>query len=159
MNETTPSLEFPLERIHAAHRRATIIVGGIASSLLVYVLVVEVLRRTQPDMPAMPAARMIRMAFFAVAVFAIFMATVAKAVLLRGAPPTPIARLLRLQTTTILAAALAELPAVLGLALFLLTRSRMDFYILLAISAYMIVRHFPQRAAWETYVRRGSDAR
>jgi hypothetical protein len=56
-------------------------------------------------------------------------------------------------------AAFAEGPAVLGLGLFLITRSRADFYILLVVAAYLLVRHLPQQAAWEVYVRRGGDTR
>jgi len=40
-----------------------------------------------------------------------------------------------------------------------ITRQRMDFYILLVVAAYMLVRHLPQQATWQTYVRRGGDAR
>jgi hypothetical protein len=51
---------------------------------------------------------------------------------------------------------LAEVPAIAGLVLVMMGRTRSDFYMLLAISAYMMVRHFPRRGAWEEYVRRGS---
>lgn len=161
MNQPAPpaASELPIETIQTAHRRATTIVAAIGFSLIAYVLVVELLRNSQPDAMPVAQAGTLRMAFFAVAVSAIFMATVIKAMLLRTAPPTPVARLMRLQTTSILAAALAELPAVLGVVLFLLTRTRSDFYMLLVVSAYMIVRHFPRLETWQTYVRRGSDAR
>lgn len=159
MNQSTPPTEFPLDPIHAAHRRARLIVAAIASSLVAYVMVVEVLIRMQPGVAPAVDTRVIRMAFYAVAVVAIFTATVMKGLLLRTAPPTPAARLMRLQSTTIMSAAFAELPAVLGLVLFFLTRQRSDFYALAVVSAYLLVRHLPQRETWENYVRRGTDAR
>jgi L-amino acid N-acyltransferase YncA len=99
------------------------------------------------------------MGVFAVAISAIFLVTVTRYTMLRTPPATPEARLQRIQSASMLGAALSELPAVLGLALFITTRNRGDFYIMLVLSAYMLIRHFPRRAAWETYVRRGTDAR
>jgi hypothetical protein len=159
MIENTPSSGYPLEKIHAAHRQTTIIAAAIASSLIAYVAIVEFLRRSQPSAVASPEADMLRITFFALAGLVIFTATVTKGVLMRSAPQNPEARLSRLRTTTILSLALSEIPAVFGLALFLITRRRGDFYLLLVVAVYLIVRHFPQREAWETYVRRGSDAR
>jgi hypothetical protein len=74
-------------------------------------------------------------------------------------PATPELRLTRLRGASIITAAFSEGPAVLGFVLFIITRSRMDFYVLLVVSVYMIVRHLPLQGAWETYVRRGGDAR
>ena len=157
--ESTPPTDFPLERIHAAQRQAAMITGAIASSLLAYVLIVEILRRAQPSAEPVANAGMLRIVFFALAGMVIFTATVTKSLLLRNPPPTPEARLGRLRSASVLSAALSEVPAVFGLCLFLTTRSRGDFYILLVVAAYMIARHFPQRAVWELYVRRGSDSR
>lgn len=159
MMESTPPSEFPLERVHAAHRQSMIITMSIAFSLIGYALVVEALRRMQPDAVPVPAADVLRMVFFALAGVVIFATSLIKTMLLRSVPPSPEARISRLRTTSILTAALSEIPAVLGLASFLTTRRRGDFYILLVVAAYMIVRHFPQRDAWELYVRRGGNAR
>jgi len=159
MMESTPPSEFPLEKVHAAHRQSMIIMASIASSLIGYALVVEALRRMQPDAVPVPAADVLRMVFFALAGVVIFATSLTKTMLLRSVPPGPEARISRLRTTSILTAALSEVPAVFGLASFLTIRRRGDFYILLVVAAYMIVRHFPQRDAWELYVRRGGDAR
>jgi hypothetical protein len=43
--------------------------------------------------------------------------------------------------------------------LFILGRQSSDFYILLVVSLYMLVRHFPRREQWEAYVRRGGALR
>jgi hypothetical protein len=136
-----------------------VVMLAIASSLLFYAVIVEVLRRTQPQAVPVPGADSLRFVFFALAGIVIFTTTVTKGMLMRSIPPHAEARISRLRTTSILTAALAEIPAVFGLALFLTTRRRGDFYILLVVAAYMLVRHFPQKDAWELYVRRGSEAR
>jgi hypothetical protein len=98
----------------------------------------------------------LRIAFFVVAGVVIFTTTIIKGVLLRSAPPDAAGRVARLRTATIVALALSEMPAIFGLVLIMLGSTRQDFYMLLAISGYMMVRHFPRRGAWEDYVQRGS---
>jgi hypothetical protein len=159
MAETAPVSEFPLEKIHAAHRQTFLITASIAATLPVYAISVEIIRRSQPDAVPMTGVGMLRITFFILAGVFIFTASMLKGVLLRTAPATPEARLARLRGTSIMTAAFAEGPAVLGFALFLITRSRGDFYILLVVAAYLLVRHLPQQAAWDVYVRRGGDAR
>ena len=159
MAETAPVSEFPLETIRAAHRQTFIIVASIAATLPIYAIVVEIIRRSEPGAAPVTTAAMLRIVFFILAGVCIFTATMLKGLLLRTVPATAEARLARLRVSSIVTAALAEGPAVLGFALFILTRSRADFYILLVVAAYLLVRHLPQQAAWELYVRRGGDAR
>ena len=159
MIENAPAAEFPLEKINAAHKQTLIIYAGIASSLPLYVIMVEVLRHQQPDIPSVTALSLLRITFFVLAGIFVFSSTVIKGMLLRSAPADPAARLARLRVASIVTAAFSEGPAVLGFALFIITRSRMDFYILLIVAAYMLVRHLPQQAVWQLYVRRGSDSR
>jgi hypothetical protein len=159
MPQPAPADDFPLEKIHAAFRQTRTIVISIAATLPVYVIIAEILRRSEPSATPLAASSMLRITFFILAGMFIFAATVVKGVLLRNAPPTPEARLARLRGATIVTAAFAEGPAVLGLALYMITRSRSDFYILLVVAAYLLVRHLPLQGAWETYVRRGGDAR
>lgn len=159
MVENAPAAEFPLEKINAAHKQTLLIYAGIASSLPVYVLMVELMRHSQPDAQPMTAISLLRITFFILAGIFVFTSTVIKGMLLRAAPADPVARLARLRVASIVTAAFAEGPAVLGFALFIIARQRMDFYILLIVAAYMLVRHLPLQAAWQLYVRRGGDAR
>ena len=159
MVETTTPVEFPASAIDAAHRQTMLVTGAIATSLIVYAVVAEVLQRAQPQPPVVGGGDMIRIVAFIVAGVAIFTATVVKSVMLRNTPATAEARLARLRAASIVSVAFAEMPAVLGFAIFIISRSRPDFYVLLVVSLYMIVRHFPKRDAWETYVRRGTDSR
>jgi hypothetical protein len=159
MTDPAPSNEYPLEKIHAAHRQAIIITAAIATTLPLYVVIVELLRRAQPAATPMAGIGVLRITFFALAGVFIFTATVAKAMFLRSASADPDARLARLRVAAVMTAAFAEGPAVLGLALFIISGQRSDFYILLVVALYLLVRHFPQREAWELFVRRGGDAR
>src|SRR5262245_1001731 len=159
MIENAPASEFPLDKINAAHKQTLLIYAGIASSRPLYVIMVEVLRHQQPDVVQVTALSWLRIAFSVLAVMFVFGSTVIKGILLRSAPPDPVARLARLRVASIVTAAFSEGPAVLGFALFIITRQRIDFYILLVVAAYMLVRHLPQQAAWQLFVRRGSDSR
>jgi hypothetical protein len=155
MTDISPPSEVLLENIHQANRQAKMLFASMGSSLIAYLVV----SRFLPETPPMAGAGVIRVVILAVAGVAIFSATVVKGMFLRAAPPTPIARLARLRTAAVMSAAFAELPAVLGCVLFFFTGQRPEFYGLLVVSAYMLVRHFPQRDAWELYVRRGGDSR
>lgn len=159
MVENAPAAEFPLEKINAAHKQTLLIYAGIASSLPVYAIMVEVMRHSQPAELTVAPISILRITFFVLAGIFVFTSTVIKGMLLRMAPADPVARLARLRVASIVTAAFAEGPAVLGFALFIIARQRMDFYILLVVAAYMLVRHLPQQGAWQIYVRRGGDAR
>jgi len=160
MAESAPASEqFPLEKIHAAHKQARLVTLAIASTLPMYALVAELLVRSGHNMALVAGNTTLRIIFFALAGVFIFAATVVKGMLLRTAPATPEGRLARLRSASIITTAFAEGPAVLGLVLFMITRQRSDFYILLVVAAYLLVRHLPLQAAWGLYVRRGGDAR
>ena len=147
--------ELPSPHVEAIRRQAAVIVGAFAVSLVSCLVLVEVLRRAGTITSAVPQLDQIRIALFAVAGVVVFVATVVKNLLMRQAPSEPEARLARARTATVLAAAMAELPAILGFVLFVLGGTPNDFYILAVVSLYMLVRHFPRREPWEAYVRRG----
>jgi len=61
--------------------------------------------------------------------------------------------LARLRTGALVAAALAEVPAVLGLVLFVLAGRRADFYLLAGWSLLLQLVHFPRQERWEEAAR------
>jgi len=158
MSESIAASEFPAEKITLAFRQARMITLSMAATLPAYAIVVEILRHSQP-VASIGGTGVLRITCFVLAGVFIFTATVVKGTLLRTAPPDPAMRLARLRVASIVTAALSEGPAVLGLMLFIVSRSRSDFYILLVVAAYLLVRHLPLQAAWEVFVRRGGDAR
>ena len=143
------------EFLAAAFKQTRGIAGAIAASLLMYVVVVEILTRTTPMREPPVYFQSLRIALFVVAGVMIFTTTIVKGIMLRDAPADPAGRLARLRTATITGLALSEVPAVSGLVLVALGQARADFYMLLAISVYMMVRHFPRRGLWEEYLQRG----
>jgi hypothetical protein len=153
-----PERELPTPFIEAARRNTATIVGAFGVSVLSSLVVVEVVRRTSPPPVEMPGMDMIRIAMFAAAGVMIFTSTVLKSLLMRNPPPDPAQRLARARTATLVAAGMAEIPALLGLVLFLLGRTANDFYILAVVSLYMLVRHFPRREPWDAYVQRGGTS-
>jgi len=57
----------------------------------------------------------------------------------------------RLITSAVVTAALAEVPAILGLALFMLSGLRGDFYALLALSLALQAVYFPRLDGWREW--------
>jgi hypothetical protein len=55
----------------------------------------------------------------------------------------------RISSASILGSALAELPALLGLALFLMGGYNRDFYALLLVSLVLLFMYFPRASAWQ----------
>ncbi len=55
----------------------------------------------------------------------------------------------RFSSAAILGLALAELPSLLGLGLFLLGGYNRDFYALLAVSLVLLFMYFPRASAWQ----------
>jgi hypothetical protein len=163
MTQPTPmpgaALDVPAHKIEIAHRQAMIVNGAIAGSLVVYAVMVEVLRRSLPAPQEFASFEMLRIALFAFAGVLVFTSTVLKGTILRNPPASGDLRIARLRTASIITAAFAEVPVIFGLALFILGRQTSDFYILMLVSIYMLVRHFPRREQWENYVRRGGAAR
>lgn len=147
------------DAVRAAHRRVTIIVRAMISSLFVYAIVVEAAGRTGLVGSRGPASEVVRLAFYAVAVSTVFISHVLKAFLTRNVRAASEQEALgRLATATIATAAVAETPAVLGLVLFFVGPYYTDFYFMAVISAYLFVRHYPRYSAWEAFVRRQAAA-
>lgn len=144
------------ERARTSHRQALIVVGAITSSLFVYAIVVELVSRSGASFGGAGAPEVLRWAFYAVAVTMVFTSHVVKSIMLRGIGDVdPEQAFARLTTAHIVTAAMAEAPAVLGLVLFILDRRfYVDFYILCLVALYLLFRHFPRYAPWESAVRR-----
>jgi F0F1-type ATP synthase membrane subunit c/vacuolar-type H+-ATPase subunit K len=75
-----------------------------------------------------------------------------KGVLKRAPGDNPKALVNKLRVATILTFALCEVPAILGLVLFLLGGSSKDFYSLALVSVAFMVLYFPRYRHWETWV-------
>jgi hypothetical protein len=63
-------------------------------------------------------------------------------------------RLGKLKTANVVAYAIGEIPAVLGLVLFMFTGNRQDFYALAAFSVLAMVLYYPKLNHWEAWLQR-----
>jgi len=149
------SAELPPNAVEAGYRQTTILIGAIGVSIVILIAAVLMLNRTLPAPVPGPAFTTLRLVLFAVAGVVVFVSTILKVVVLRKAPAHPLLRLSRLKSAAVMSAAMAEIPAILGFTLYIMGRGLGDFFVLAAISVYMLVRHFPRRAFWDEYVRLG----
>lgn len=62
----------------------------------------------------------------------------------------------KLKTANIVVYAIAELPAILGLVLFMLTGKREDFYALGTFSILAMILYYPKLSHWEAWLQRKS---
>lgn len=140
--------------VEAGHRRARAIVGALITSLFGYAIVVEIIG-AEPAIMADAVSNVVRYVLYAVAIAMVFAANVTLALMLRGFRPAGDGELVaRLTVAHVVAAALAEVPAILGLVLFAIGRQRVDFYFLALISLYLLLRNFPRRGRWERLAAR-----
>lgn len=152
----TPTLDVSTEQVATAYRSTAVTATAIIASLAVYAVVVQVVMNSGSEVSPPAFFGPLRIALFVVSGVAIFTSTIVKGLMLRNAPADAAGRLARLRTASLVSLVFAEVPAVSGLVLVLVGRVRADFYMLLVISLYMMVRHFPRRGSWEEYLRRGS---
>lgn len=151
---TTEATQAFEERVDDVYRGTQIVAASMGAALVAYVAIVEVMCRA--PLSSAPAAFFapLRISLFVVSGVIIFTSTIVKGLMLRSAPAGAEARLARLRRVSIVSLAFTEVPVVAGLVLVMIGRTRADFYMLLAISVYMMVRHFPRRAAWDEYMAR-----
>jgi len=152
--ESTPDLK-------AAHRNTAIICRAMMSSLLVYAIVVEVMAaQNKPFDGFMSTANInpLRYIFWAVGLSQIGLARIVRSLLLAKAASDDMATLgMKLTRCSIITFAFCEVPAILGLVLFLIGGLRTDFYILLSISWGAKFIYFPRYAEWEKWANRSHE--
>ncbi len=138
--------------LEAAHRNATIICGAMAAGTVLYALVVVAISLSQAPFeglggPAGPS--FLRVALWTAAVAEAGLIGLARrALLARSRGEAAAAQARRLITTSVITAAFAEVPAILGLVLFMLWGLSGDFYALLALSLALQTIYFPRLDGW-----------
>lgn len=139
----------------AAKLRAARAVGlAVMASLLAYLAFAEALRSAYR-----PFFGLARLAGNRTAVrFGIYLGAAAAIVAVRlvsaragrrSVTETEETRLRRLFAVSLISLILVEIPALLGLALFLLGGYNRDFYVLLTVSLVLAFMYFPRASVWE----------
>jgi hypothetical protein len=147
--------------VRRAYRDTAIMCGAIVASVVIYAVVVEVLSARLPrgGVGAGVVTDVLRYAHYVVAGVVGLAIPVARRWAETAMASSEGTVLSRLRTGALVAASLAEAPAVLGLVLFLLGRRRDDFYALAGWSLLLHLFHFPRLERWEeaarTAARRG----
>jgi hypothetical protein len=135
-------------------RTAKAVGAAVMGSLLIDLVVVEAIRAA--DRPFFGLARLgggrtaVRYGTYLAAAAAILAVRwVSGLAARRSEAETEETRLGRLFASAVAGLALAEAPAVLGLALFLLGGYNSDFYVLLFVSGVLTFMYFPRASVWK----------
>jgi len=141
--------------LEAAYRNAAITCGAMAASTFLYAVAVVVVSISQAPFEGFAGQTQptsLRLALWSIAVVvAGVIGMVRKALLGHSPSGDQAAQARRLVSTSIVTAALAEVPAVLGLVLFMLSAMRIDFYALFVLSLVLQAVYFPRLEGWRQW--------
>ena len=148
------------EELKRSNKTASMIGITIIVSLFVYLIVVEVLRtQLKPfrGFAPLPEMTTFRYVFYGLAVLEVLVIRLLQSLLLKHAPGDTVKiAVQKLFRASILTVCLSEVPAILGLVLFLIGGLNKDFYALLAVSLVLVFMYFPRLASWEDWVARNT---
>ncbi|MDH5705375.1 MAG: hypothetical protein OEZ45_05090 [Candidatus Aminicenantes bacterium] len=145
------------ESLKKTYNVAFIVNVAIIGTLILYAVVIEILRRQlAPFQGLMEISNvtLLRYILYGIAILNIFLIRIMRRLLLRK-PPSEKFNLLKfkLLKTSLVTAALCEIPAILGLILFLLIGSVRDYYQLAGVSFILVFLHFPRYGNWEAWTK------
>jgi len=147
----------PQEDIRRAHRAVLAVAITILSSLLIFLALGEVIRaRFRPFVGFLAGgdAQTLRYIAYGAAVVVVVLIRFLRQALLRRSPEDSRLTLLhRLSRASLVTLVLGEVPALLGLVLFLLRGLNRDFYALLFVSLILIFMYFPRLATWNEWLK------
>lgn len=136
-------------------RPVTAVAWAMILSILLYLGIAELIGyKNQPFTGFAPQSMPPKDVFFAGALIAFIGIRLVRNALLKGAGTDPVARLNRLRTATIVSLLMTEIPAILGIILFLATGIREEFYVMVALSLVAAVLYFPKLHHWEVWMRK-----
>ena len=140
--------------------RTTAIIGvAMIMSVVIYAFVVEMIRLQQDPFTgfASQSVGQLQEVFYGVALVMLFVIRKVRSLILKADEVQDQRSLvMRLRMATIVTFALCEVPAILGLVLFLTGGFHKEFYLFLALSLSAMVIYFPKYKHWEAWVGRGS---
>lgn len=140
-----------------AHQMALTLNAAIIGSLIIYAIVFEIIRRKFAPFTGFGGISdmtLIRYLFYGIVVVNIFVIRFLRNMIVRKSSTDDIQSLIRkLLRSAVITAALCEVPALLGLLIFLLAGSIRDFYQLAGLSFILVFLHFPRYGNWEAWVK------
>jgi hypothetical protein len=133
-----------------AYRVAVFITFSMMVSLVVYAVIVQLVPIGDRSSIEARTLRVVRFAVFAAGLAVFVAARFVRRSFFRKGPTDGLDVLLpRLLRAAVIAAALSEAPAVMGLALFFVGGARTDFYAMALLSLVMFAMYFPRMSAWK----------
>jgi F0F1-type ATP synthase membrane subunit c/vacuolar-type H+-ATPase subunit K len=163
-------LTTPTSDLRKAYKTTVIIGLAMMASLLVYLIVVESIKKQHDPFggfsPMPEAIATLRYALLGVAVMEFFLIQLLNKLMLSAKAPiqkTPGngqfgPEVQKLMSAAIVIFALCESVAIYGLVLFLIQGNSNDFYIFLLISLFYFSIFFPKYSAWEAWVKEREKA-
>jgi len=146
-----------MNNLKKAHQMAFILNVAIIGSLIIYAIVVEIIRRQFAPFTGfggMSDITVVRYLFYGIVVINVFIIRVLRNLILRKSSSDDTQSIIRkLSRSALITAALCEVPALLGLLLFLLAGSIRDFYQLAGLSFILVFLHFPRYGNWESWIK------
>jgi len=147
----------PQEELRTHLRPASMVGGALVASLVLYLGLVEALRtllKPFKGFAVVSEAQPLRLAAFgAAAVVTLLILILRHRLPDRDAKEDASTALDRLQRASLIVLVLGEIPAILGLGLFLAFGNATDFYALLFASLVLTFIDYPRRAAWEEWLK------
>lgn len=146
-----------MNNLKKAHQMAFTLNVTIIGSLIIYAIVVEIIRRQFAPFTGFGGisdVSVIRYIFYGIVVINVFIIRVLRNLILRKSSSDDTQNIIRnLLRSAVVTAALCEVPALLGLLLFLLVGSIRDFYQLAGLSFILVFLHFPRYGNWEAWIK------
>jgi hypothetical protein len=150
----------PTVDLKKEHQFTVIIASAMIVALFGYALVVEAIKfQHQPFTGFAPQSpNQTREGIFAGALLMLVAIRIIRNMLLKKTPNDTVKTLLtKLKAATIITSALCEIPAILGLVLFLMGGHSKDFYILLLYSLTLMVLYFPRYNHLQAWVGKATS--
>lgn len=143
-------------RIKKTYQTSLITAAVFFAFLLIYVALVEIIRwQVKPfyGLASFENIQSIRIIFYSLGALQIIAIRVLRGLFLRKtASDNETTLSSKLFRSFLISFALAEIPAILGVVLFLLTGLIRDFYILLIISGILMLMFFPRYQNWKSWI-------
>ncbi len=143
--------------VQKVYRASKIISVAMLVSVLVYPVIVEFMKRTHQPFEGFAPQNAVRLPdiFYGLALLSLVgIRVVRKAILKRSAGDDLKTLVAKLHISNIATYALSEVPAILGLVLFLIGGYTRQFYALLLFALLLMVLYFPKLAYWEAWLRK-----
>jgi F0F1-type ATP synthase membrane subunit c/vacuolar-type H+-ATPase subunit K len=148
------------EELKRSYKTASMIGVAMIASLFIYLIVVEALRallKPFRGFAPLPEMSTLRYVFYGLAVLEVLVIRLVQSLLLKRAlGDTAKIAGEKLFRASILTVCLSEVPAILGLVLFLTGGLNKDFYALLAVSLVLVFMYFPRLASWQDWITRNT---